>query len=125
MTQRYFLSLVLLLASALAQAADMNKIDAGHLMRVGFTPIPSALSQFTPHHSPDNSIGAPHFIVGGKIKGGLTADNPPALRQQENDNSAYATGLRNPYPAIRKKWRRLPPSSMPGGHLTGLNTIRT
>lgn len=124
MTQRYSLGLALLLASVLAQATDLNKIDARHLMRVGFAPIPSGLAEFAPRHSQDSNITAPHFIVGGKIKGDLSS-NPPALQQLENDNATYITGFRNPYLTVHKKWRRLPAGSMPGGHFTGLNIIRT
>ncbi len=124
MTQRYYLGLALLLASALAQAAGMSKIDARHLIRTGFAPIPSGLADYAPRRSQDSNTTAPHFIVGGKIKNGVDS-KPPALQQLENDNSTYDTGIRNHSLTAHRKWRRLPSSSMPGGHFTGLNIIRT
>ncbi|ARU32205.1 hypothetical protein CAP31_11285 [Sulfuriferula sp. AH1] len=124
MTKRYYLGLALLLASVLAQAADMSKIGARHLMHTGFAPIPSGLAEYAPRRSQDNATTAPHFIVGGKIKDGLYS-KPPALQQPENDNLTYDTGFRNPYTTGHKKWRRLPASSMPGSHFPGLNIIRT
>lgn len=72
----------------------------------------------------DHGTAAPHFVIGGKIKGGLYG-KAPALHQLENGNLTHAVDFRSLYTTVHEKWWRLPASAVPGGRFPTLNIVRT
>lgn len=72
----------------------------------------------------DHGTAAAHFIIGGKVKGGLYG-KPPALNQLENGNLVHAVDFRSLYNTVGEKWWRLPANSLMGGRFNRLDIIRT
>ncbi|WP_124950492.1 DUF1501 domain-containing protein [Sulfuriferula thiophila] len=104
-----------------AALTELNRWDSSLLMtysEFGRRPQDNA------GNGTDHGTTAPHFIIGGKVKGGLYG-KPPALQQLENGNLTYGVDFRSLYSTIHEKWWRLPASSIPGGHFSNLNIIRT
>ncbi|MDR3391922.1 MAG: DUF1501 domain-containing protein [Sulfuriferula sp.] len=104
-----------------ASLTELNRWDTSMLMtysEFGRRPQDNA------GNGTDHGTAAPHFIIGGMVKGGLYG-KPPALQQLENSNLTYGVDFRSLYSTVHQKWWRLPASSIPGGHFTNLNIIRT
>ncbi|MHB1678434.1 MAG: DUF1501 domain-containing protein [Sulfuriferula sp.] len=72
----------------------------------------------------DHGTAAAHFVIGGKVQGGLYG-KPPALDQLENGNLVHAVDFRSLYATAAEKWWRLPANRLMGGHFSSLNIIRT
>ncbi|CAA6604180.1 conserved exported hypothetical protein [Rhodospirillaceae bacterium LM-1] len=55
----------------------------------------------------DHGTAAPHFLVGGQVKGGLYGAQPPLSQAKDND-LVFTTDFRSYYNAIAEHWWRVP-----------------
>ena len=51
----------------------------------------------------DHGTAAPHFILGGRIRGGFFGEQP-ALDQLQNNNLDYRVDFREMYAAVARDW---------------------
>ncbi len=72
----------------------------------------------------DHGTAAAHFVMGGRVRGGLYGQ-APGLDQLENGNLVHTVDFRSLYLAAAEKWWRLPAKKLMGGHFNSLNIIRT
>ena len=54
----------------------------------------------------DHGTSAYHFILGGRVKGGIYVEQPP-LDSLEGDNLAYRMHFKQLYVSITMEWWRL------------------
>ena len=52
----------------------------------------------------DHGTAAPHFIVGGKVKGGIYGNHPSLKNLDKNDDLIYTTDFRSLYQSIVQDW---------------------
>ena len=62
----------------------------------------------------DHGTAAPHFLIGGRVKGGLYGAQP-ALGKLESGDLRYTLDYRELYAAVIQKWWGLPDGGLPGG----------
>ncbi|HET9112965.1 MAG TPA: DUF1501 domain-containing protein [Burkholderiales bacterium] len=72
----------------------------------------------------DHGTAAAHFVMGGRVRGGLYG-KAPDLDQLENGNLVHAVDYRSLYITAAEKWWRLPAKKLMGGRFDSLNIIRT
>lgn len=52
----------------------------------------------------DHGTAAPHFLIGGKVKGGLYGEHPSLRNLDKDGNLIYTTDFRSVYNTVAKKW---------------------
>jgi len=52
----------------------------------------------------DHGTAAPHFVIGGSIKGGLYGDQPPLEHLDKNGDLVYTTDFRALYRTVAEDW---------------------
>ena len=62
----------------------------------------------------DHGTAAPHFIMGGKVKGGLYG-RQPSLQQLENDDLKFSVDYRSLYMTVGRRWWGLKTEFLKGG----------
>lgn len=62
----------------------------------------------------DHGTAAPHFIMGGKVKGGLYGQQP-SLQQLENDDLKFSVDYRSLYMTVGRRWWGLKAEFLKGG----------
>lgn len=72
----------------------------------------------------DHGTAAAHFVMGGRVLGGLHG-KAPGLDQLENGNLVHTVDFRSLYLTAAEKWWRLPAKKLMGGRFDSLNIIRT
>ncbi|VVD95108.1 DUF1501 domain-containing protein [Pandoraea cepalis] len=72
----------------------------------------------------DHGTVAPHFIVGGRVRGGLYGDVPRLDRLDGNGNLPFAVDFREVYATVLQRWWGLDPQPVLGGVFKPLNVLR-
>ena len=62
----------------------------------------------------DHGTAAPHFVMGGKVKGGLYG-RQPSLQDLENDDLKFSVDYRSLYTTVGSKWWGVQTEFLDGG----------
>ena len=73
----------------------------------------------------DHGTVAPHFVVGGAVRGGLYGQAPDLNRLDSTQNAAYSTDFRQLYATVAKDWWGVRPDSVTRGHFEPLKFLKT
>jgi len=71
----------------------------------------------------DHGTANAHFVVGGRVRGGLYGA-PPQLDRLESGNLAYAVDFRSLYATALERWWGVPTSAALGGRYAPLEVLR-
>ena len=63
----------------------------------------------------DHGTAAPHFVLGGAVKGGLYGAGPALDRLDGNGNLPFAVDFRSYYATLLERWWGIPPTPVLGG----------
>lgn len=74
-------------------------------------------------HGTDHGTAAPHFVMGGAVKGGVHGDYPDLARLQ-NDDLVMTTDYRCVYNTVLSKWWSLPDAQIDASRYQALDLIR-
>lgn len=72
----------------------------------------------------DHGTAAPHFVMGGKVKGGFHGQAPQLARLDGNGNLAYAVDFRDVYATVLERWWGINAQGVLGGRYAGLDLLR-
>ncbi len=72
----------------------------------------------------DHGTVAPHFIAGGRVRGGLYGDVPRLDRLDGNGNLPFAVDFREVYATVLQRWWGLDPQPVLGGVFKPLDVLR-
>ncbi|WP_374622092.1 DUF1501 domain-containing protein [Pandoraea sp.] len=72
----------------------------------------------------DHGTVAPHFIAGGRIRGGLYGEMPRLNGLDGNGNLPFAVDFRDVYATVLERWWGLNPQSVLGGVFRPLDVVR-
>jgi uncharacterized protein (DUF1501 family) len=72
----------------------------------------------------DHGTVAPHFAMGGRVKGGLLGAMPDLNRLDGSGNLAYAVDFRSAYATILEQWWGMNSAAVLGGKFQSLDLIR-
>lgn len=72
----------------------------------------------------DHGTVAPHFIAGGRVRGGLYGDVPRLDRLDGNGNLPFAVDFREVYATVLQRWWGLNPQPVLGGAFKPLDVLR-
>ena len=72
----------------------------------------------------DHGTVAPHFIAGGRVRGGLYGDVPRLDRLDGNGNLPFAVDFREVYATVLQRWWGLDPQPVLGGPFKPLDVLR-
>lgn len=72
----------------------------------------------------DHGTAAPHFVLGGKIAGGLYGEAPRLSQRDGNGNLPFAVDFRSLYATVLERWWNLPSTPVLGGRFEPLPLIR-
>jgi len=72
----------------------------------------------------DHGTAAPHFIAGGRVRGGLYGE-PPALGALEGGNLRHGLDFRSLYATALERWWGLPAAPLLGGRYETLEVLRS
>jgi uncharacterized protein (DUF1501 family) len=75
-------------------------------------------------HGTDHGTAAPHFVLGGRVKGGLYGPPPALDRLDGNGNLPFAIDFRQMYATAIENWWGLPALSWMGGRQPTLPLLR-
>ena len=73
----------------------------------------------------DHGTAAPHFVLGGAVRGGLYGQAPDLSRLDGAQNLAFTTDFRQLYAAIAADWWGVNPDSVVRGSFEPLRFLRT
>ena len=73
----------------------------------------------------DHGTAAPHFILGGAVRGGLHGQAPDLSRLDGAQNLAFTTDFRQLYAAVARDWWGVNPDSVVRGSFEPLRFLRT
>lgn len=73
-------------------------------------------------HGTDHGTAAPHFIMGGRVKGGLYG-MVPSLTDLQNGDLKYTTDYRSLYGTVIEKWWGLPPVTFGRGRHPAIDCL--
>jgi uncharacterized protein (DUF1501 family) len=73
----------------------------------------------------DHGTAAPHFVVGGRVKGGLYGAPPALERLDGNGNLPWGVDFRAYYATFLERWWSLPSTDVLGGKHRPLELLRT
>ncbi|HEX5127513.1 MAG TPA: DUF1501 domain-containing protein [Rhodocyclaceae bacterium] len=63
----------------------------------------------------DHGTVAPHFVLGGKVRGGLYGNTPSLAVLDESGNLPYQIDFRGVYASVLERWWNLPSQTVLGG----------
>jgi uncharacterized protein (DUF1501 family) len=72
----------------------------------------------------DHGTANAHFVLGGKVKGGLHGQ-APQLNRLDNGNLAYAVDFRSVYATVLEKWWGVSSAGALGGRFPVIEVLRT
>ena len=72
----------------------------------------------------DHGTAAPHFMFGGRVKGGLHGAPPALARLDGNGNLPHAVDFRALYATVLERWWRLPSEGVLGGRYAPLELLQ-
>ena len=72
----------------------------------------------------DHGTAAPHFLAGGRVRGGLFGA-VPALDALEGGNLRHAVDFRSVYATVLERWWNLPAAPLLGGRYETLEVLRS
>ncbi|MBS0307439.1 MAG: DUF1501 domain-containing protein [Proteobacteria bacterium] len=72
----------------------------------------------------DHGTVAPHFVLGGRVKGGLLGAMPDLARLDGSGNLAYAVDFRSMYATALSKWWGVDAAAVLGGRYPTLDFLR-
>jgi uncharacterized protein (DUF1501 family) len=72
----------------------------------------------------DHGTANAHFVLGGKVRGGLHGQ-APQLNRLENGNLAYAVDFRSVYATVLEKWWGVSSAGALGGRFPVIEVLRT
>jgi uncharacterized protein (DUF1501 family) len=70
----------------------------------------------------DHGTAAPHFAMGGKVKGGLYG-RQPSLQELQNDDLKFSVDYRSLYATVGRRWWGLNKEFLDGGPFSALDFI--
>jgi uncharacterized protein (DUF1501 family) len=73
----------------------------------------------------DHGTAAPHFVMGGRVKGGLLGKAPELARLDGNGNLAHAVDFRSMYATVLSRWWGVNAADVLGGKWPPLDLLRT
>lgn len=71
----------------------------------------------------DHGTVAPHFVMGGKVRGGLYGQTPALNRLDETENLPWQIDFRQMYATVLERWWQLPSQDLLGGQFQSLNIV--
>jgi uncharacterized protein (DUF1501 family) len=71
----------------------------------------------------DHGTVAAHFVMGGKVRGGLYGETPSLARLDDSDNLAWQIDFRQMYATVLERWWQLPSQDLLGGKFQSLNVV--
>ncbi len=72
----------------------------------------------------DHGTAAPHFVFGGRVRGGLYGEAPRLAQLDGNGNLSFAVDFRSLYATALERWWGIPPDGALGGRFAPLDLIR-
>jgi len=75
-------------------------------------------------HGTDHGTAAPHFVMGGAVKGGIYGGYPD-LAQLDNDDLVMSVDYRSLYNTVFAKWWSLPDAQIDPGQYKAMDLLRT
>lgn len=72
----------------------------------------------------DHGTAAPHFVMGGGVRGGFLGQPPALGRLDGNGNLPFAVDFRSLYATVLERWWKLPSAEVLGGRYAALNLLR-
>jgi uncharacterized protein (DUF1501 family) len=72
----------------------------------------------------DHGTAAPHFVLGGRVRGGLYGEVPRLDRLDGNGNLPFAVDFRSLYATVLERWWGLASSGVLGGRYPLLDVLR-
>ena len=72
----------------------------------------------------DHGTAAPHFVLGGRVRGGLHGAPPALARLDGNGNLPHAVDFRQMYATVLERWWRLPSQGVLGGRYAPLELLQ-
>ena len=73
----------------------------------------------------DHGTSAPHFVLGGRVRGGIVGAPPALDRLDGNGNLPFETDFRSLYATVGERWWGLPAGSMFGTRIRPLEILRS
>ncbi len=73
----------------------------------------------------DHGTVAPHFVLGGRVKGGLLGAMPELTQLDGSGNMAHAVDFRSVYATLLEKWWNVPSTAVLGEKFPTLDLLRT
>ncbi|MBL8379208.1 MAG: DUF1501 domain-containing protein [Burkholderiales bacterium] len=72
----------------------------------------------------DHGTAAPHFVMGGTVRGGFLGQPPALGRLDGNGNLPFAVDFRSLYATVLERWWNLSSAEVLGGRFATLNLLR-
>jgi len=73
----------------------------------------------------DHGTAAPHFVMGGAVRGGLYSQPPDLTRLDAAQNTLYTTDFRQLYSTVAKDWWGVSPEAVTRGRFEPVNFLKT
>lgn len=73
----------------------------------------------------DHGTAAPHFVLGGRVAGGLYGEAPRLNQLDGNGNMPFAVDFRSLYATALERWWGMPSAGVLGGRFEALPLIRS
>jgi uncharacterized protein (DUF1501 family) len=71
----------------------------------------------------DHGTVAAHFVMGGKVRGGLYGQTPALGQLDETENLPWQIDFRQMYATVLERWWQLPSHDLLGGKFQSLNVV--
>jgi uncharacterized protein (DUF1501 family) len=73
----------------------------------------------------DHGTASAHFVLGGRVAGGLYGEQPSLERLSGDGNTGYSIDFRSVYATALDRWWNVPSSGPLGGRFTPLPLLKT
>ena len=73
----------------------------------------------------DHGTAAPHFVLGGRVIGGLYGEAPRLKQLDGNGNLPFAIDFRQLYATVLERWWGMPSTDLLGGRFASLPLLRS
>jgi uncharacterized protein (DUF1501 family) len=73
----------------------------------------------------DHGTAAPHFLMGGAVRGGLYGRAPDLVRLDAEQNLVHTTDFRQLYATVARDWWGVKPQAVVRGDFQALRLLRT
>ena len=73
----------------------------------------------------DHGTAAPHFVLGGRVRGGLYGEAPKLDRLDGNGNLPLSLDYRSLYAKVLERWWGVSSATVLGAHYPALEFIRS